>query len=172
MEHPNKPRLEARNLSQFASSSNPRRSTWPKVNKEAIGKLRNPKRRRSKSLPQHQAKRVRDGSRPSLRAKGNRNGQRHLTRCREINRSASVQRLRVLSAAQQLDWPLHVIDAPPRILSRVESSTGKTSRKRSDSKRRRAVDVDVTERSRSNGAHTWSISRLRVRQDGHAVFDG
>jgi hypothetical protein len=63
---------------QYASSSNPRRSTWPKVNKEAIGSPRNPKRRKSKSLPQHQAKRVRDGSRPSLRAKGNRNGWRHL----------------------------------------------------------------------------------------------
>src|ERR1700741_2901952 len=52
----------------------PRRSTWPRANKEATGRQRNPKRRRSKSLPQHQAKRVRDGNRPSLRAKGNRNG--------------------------------------------------------------------------------------------------
>jgi hypothetical protein len=109
---------------QFASSSNPRRSTWPKANKEAIGRPRNPKRRRSKSLLQHQAKRVRDGIRPSLTPKGNRNGSRHLTRCREIHRSAFVRRLHVLSAARQLNWPLHVIDTPPRISSRVRSSTG------------------------------------------------
>jgi hypothetical protein len=170
------PRLLNTNLAnsafQFASSSNLRRSTWPKANKEAIGRPRNPKRRRSKSLPQHQAKRVRDGSRPSLTPKGNRNGWRHLTRCREIHRSASVQRLH--EGCRQLDWPPHVIDAPPRILSRVQSSAGMTrsSRKRSGNYKLRAVDLDVMERRRSNGPHTWSISRLRVRQDGYAVFDG
>jgi hypothetical protein len=59
---------------QLASSSNPRRSTWPKANRGAIGKPRNPKRRRSKSLPQRQTKGVRHGSRPSLTARRNRNG--------------------------------------------------------------------------------------------------
>jgi len=45
--------LDASRLSEpgdtlFASSSNPRRSTWPKASKEAIGKSRNLKKRRSR----------------------------------------------------------------------------------------------------------------------------
>src|SRR5438874_4693767 len=41
--------------------------TWPKVSKEAIAKRRSPRKRRSRSLPPHQAKSSVDGSRPLVR---------------------------------------------------------------------------------------------------------
>jgi hypothetical protein len=57
------------------SPSSSRRSTWLKVSREAIGKPRNPRKRRSRSLPPRQAKRPQHGSRTSVPAK--RNSWRH-----------------------------------------------------------------------------------------------
>jgi hypothetical protein len=57
---------------------NPGRATWPKVSKEAIGKPRNPRSRRSRQLPRRRAKRPQDGSRVSLPGRRNSEVQRHL----------------------------------------------------------------------------------------------
>src|SRR5262245_21613605 len=56
-----------------------------------------------------------------------------------------LYRARRCTTADATDWLLHVIDAPPRISSRVQSSAGKTraSRQRSGSYNGGAVDLDV-----------------------------
>ena len=60
---------------------NQRRLTWPEANKEAIGRGRSLRKKRSRQSPPPQAKRARrrDGSRTSRPARKNRNWSRNLT---------------------------------------------------------------------------------------------
>ena len=68
---------------------NQRRLTWLEANKEAIGRRRSLRKKRSRQSPLPQAKRVRrrDGSRTSRPAKRNRNGSRKTWR-QSLRRSA------------------------------------------------------------------------------------